>query len=427
MLNNNQQNKAYLIATYQGSGGKVLCEEHLDELELLAQTYGLEVIGKQPCNLRKINASTFLSKGKLQEILTTVQELQVNILLIDEEISPAQQRNLEEMFNIEIMDRTELILGVFAQRARSKEAHLQIELAQAKYHLPRLKRLWTHLSRETAVGGGGGAYLRGMGEKQIEIDKRLLKKRVEVLEKQIDEVSDQREVQRTARKRSGIPTFAIVGYTNTGKSSLLNALTQADVFVEDKLFATLDTTTRKFVLSNKQDVLLIDTVGFIRKLPHLLVASFRSTLEEAFQADFLLHLIDVSHPNAVEQAQASYKVLRELNAEKKPIITVLNKIDKTEDKRTISNMRLAYPKSVPISVKTGEGFADLEEIMIAEINKRRKMMTLQIPQSEYALASEVLRKGHVLKKEYLDNDIVIQAELPEEVAFRLKKYLVKEQ
>ena len=320
---------ALLLGSYTTAKDRPLCEESLNELERLCETYGLQGVSKVPCSIKKIDAASYLGSGKLDEMLKTSDELGADIILFDDEITPNQQRNLEKFFQRPVVDRTELIIEVFAQRALTREAKLQVELAKVKYQMPRLKRLWTHLSRQagTGGGGGGGAYLRGAGETQIEIDRRLLKTRILQLQKEIEVVEKQRETQRRQRIRTGIPTFAIVGYTNAGKSTLLNALTKADVFVEDKLFATLDTTTRKFILPNRQEILLVDTVGFIRKIPHTLVTAFKSTLEEAINTDILLHLVDVSNPQAELQAEATLHVLKELKADQRPVITVLNKVD----------------------------------------------------------------------------------------------------
>ncbi|NGX27631.1 MAG: GTPase HflX, partial [Chlamydiae bacterium] len=273
---------AMLIAFYLKADEKDFSEESIDELERLAETYGLETVAKIPVPLRQITSSTIIGKGKLQELFAVAEEYSADVIIFDEEITPQQQRNLEKVFKRPVLDRTELILGVFAKRAQTKEARLQIELAKIRYEMPRLKRLWTHLSRQVS---GGGGYLRGAGEKQIELDRRMLRNRESRLQKEISQVRAHRSTQRRARQRTGIPSFAIVGYTNAGKSTLLNALTQAEVLVEDKLFATLDTTTRKFSLPNNQEILLIDTVGFIRKIPHALIAAFKSTLEEAIHTD----------------------------------------------------------------------------------------------------------------------------------------------
>jgi len=418
MLNENSfknAKTALLLGSYTSTKAKPLCEDNLKELERLCDTYGLEVIGAVASPIKKIDAGTFLGTGKLDEMLKASDELGADLILFDDEITPNQQRNLEKFFQRPVIDRTELIIEVFAQRAQTREARLQVELAKVKYQQPRLKRLWTHLSRQAGSGGGGGsggAYLRGEGETQIEIDRRLLKQRVIQLQKEIKVVEKQRETQRRQRLRTGIPTFAIVGYTNAGKSTLLNALTKADVFVEDKLFATLDTTTRKFTLPNRQEILLVDTVGFIRKIPHMLVAAFKSTLEEAIHTDILLHLVDVSNPQAELQAEATMHVLKELKADDRPIITVLNKIDALQDPSVLHRFRLKYPKTVPISALTGEGFDRLMAQMTVEIGSLRKIYRLRIPQSHYALVSELMKEGRVIQCDYEDNDILLHVEVP---------------
>lgn len=418
--------KALLVSTYHGTAQKVICDEHLEELELLAETYGVKTIHKEACTIRKYDASIYVGKGKLEQLIQIANDKNVDLVIFDDEITPAQQRNLQKAFNRNVMDRTEVILGVFAQRAQTKEARLQIELAKVKYEAPRLKRLWTHLSRQqgTSGSGGGGAYLKGEGEKQIEIDRRILKRKIDLLKKEILEVRAHRDTQRISRVRSEIPVFAIIGYTNAGKSTLLNALTDAGVFVEDKLFATLDTTTRKFTLKNNQDILLIDTVGFIRKLPHLLVAAFKSTLEEAIEADILLHLVDVSHPMAEEQAATTHEVLKELNAGEKPIITVLNKIDKAPSPSLIHRLRMTYPKNVLISALKHQGFDELQEVMIHELSRQRKLIDVRIPQSEYALVSEIMRVGHILNQDYEENDVVLRVDVPAPLANKLSAYLI---
>ena len=411
---------ALLVGVYFSSEEKKACEENLDELERLGDTFGLTTVGKVPCPLKKIDAGTFLGKGKLEELKALAESLPADVIIFDEEVSPHQQRNLEELFKRPVIDRTELIIEVFAQRAQTREARLQVELAKVKYQFPRLKRLWTHLSRQVA---GGGGFLKGEGEKQIEIDRRLLRKRVDRLQEEIEAVKAQRETQRSARLRSGIPTFAIVGYTNAGKSTLLRAMTNADVLVEDKLFATLDTTTRKYILPNKQEILLIDTVGFIRKLPHTLVAAFRSTLEEAIHTDILLHLVDISSPTVEAQTEAACDVLKELHTQQQPTITVLNKIDACQQPLMIHKMRVKYPKTVAISAKTGEGFDDLIDMMLAELRALRKIVKLRIPQSHYALVSEVMREGRVLFSEYEGNDVLLEVEIPVQLEYKIQPFL----
>jgi len=406
--------QALCIGIYRSSADKQMCEENLLELERLCDTYGVPVLSKVACPIKKFDAATFLGSGKIQELTLMIQDLGLTIVIFDDEITPHQQLNLEKLFGVAVIDRTELILEVFAQRAQTREAKLQIELAQTRYQLPRLKRLWTHLSRQAGGGGGsgGGGYTKGEGEKQIEIDRRLLRRKLSQLEEEIERVEAHRTIQRSGRLRSGLPTFAIIGYTNAGKSTLLRALTKTDVLVEDKLFATLDTTTRRFILPNQQPVLLIDTVGFIRKIPHQLVAAFKSTLEEAIHTDILLHLIDVSHPQAESQAEATYEVLKELGAEKLPMITLLNKVDHVSDEALLYKLQIKYPKTVQISALTGKGLDHLMEIMMSELSNLRKRVELRIPQSHYVLISELMREGRVISSEYDANDVLLDIEIP---------------
>lgn len=415
---------AMVAGSYDRAKDIPLCKEHLDELAALAKTYGFEVVAKIPCSIRAIDAALYFGKGKIEELRLQAEELKADVVIFDEEISPNQQKNLERIFKRPVIDRTELILEIFYQRAKTKEAMLQIELAKSHYQLPRLKRLWTHLSRQTA--GAGGAT-KGVGETQIEIDRRLVRKRIDVLNKEIKEVRHHRETQRRSRIRSGIPTFAIIGYTNVGKSTLLNALTEADVLIEDKLFATLDTTTRKFTLPNHQEILLIDTVGFIRKIPHTLVAAFRSTLEEAVSTDILIHLVDINHPLADEHSDATYEVLKELSSKEKPIITVLNKVDKLENKTLIARYKLKYPRVVPISALTGEGFDDLLKMMTVVIKDLRKIVRLRIPQKKYAIISELMKEGRVIEQDYEGNDVLIEVEIPAHLEYKIKEYIEEDE
>jgi GTPase len=418
-----EEGRALLIGIYSGAPQLSECEESLKELESLADTFGIETVGKLPVAVRKLHASTYLPKGKLDDVLHSIGKTAANLLIFDEEISPAQQRNCEKVFKIAVMDRTELILEIFAQRAQTREARLQVELARTRYQFPRLKRLWSHFSRQRARGG----YLRGAGEKQIEVDRRLLKRRLERLTEELEEVKRYRQTQSTARRRSGIPTFAIIGYTNAGKSTLLNALTEADVFVEDKLFATLDPTTRKFTLPNRQEVLLTDTVGFIKKLPHTLIAAFRSTLESALQDDVLLHVIDISHPRAELQAQTTLDLLKELKVDDATIITVLNKEDQCQNRRLIDKMRLQHPRVVLISAKERTGFKELVEMMLLVLRKRSVTVKLKIPQEEYALVALLKREAHLLYEEYEKNDVIIRAEIPMTLLHRFDSYVYENQ
>lgn len=416
-------NKALLIGVFEKPQEKVTCNEHIDELESLAKTYGLETLQKICIPIRRIESSTYLGSGKVEELKILINELDANIVIFDFEISPHQQRNLEKVFQKAVIDRTELILGVFAKHAKSRESKLQVKLAQIKYEVPRLKRMWTHLGRQRTGGSSGsGGYLKGAGETQIEIDRQTLKKRISDLQKEIDKIKEQRELQRKRRAKIEVPSFAIVGYTNSGKSTLMNALTDANVLVEDKLFATLDTTTRQYLLPNGQQVLLTDTVGFIRKLPHSLIAAFKSTLEEAVFSDVLIHLIDLSSPHAKDMAEESLAVLKELNADNRPIITCLNKEDKCRDFSLVSYFKIRYPKTILLSALKKKGFDDLVELMINEISNLRKVIKLRIPQSYYQLVSEILREGKIISINYEENDILIEAEVPKMLEKKLSMF-----
>lgn len=411
--------RACLIGVYKGTG-RDLCEEHLGELADLAKTLGVEVVGTLPCAVRTFSASTYIQEGKLEEIKLWLRDVEANLLLFDDEISPAQQRNLEKALGLPVLDRTEVILEIFASRASTKEARLQIELAKTEYQMPRLKRLWTHLSRER----GGAVTMRGVGEKQLELDKRLLKEKRDALKRELKEVVAYRKVQRHRRERSGLPSFALVGYTNAGKSTLLNALTDAKVFVQDQLFATLDPTTRRYLLPNHQEILLTDTVGFIRKLPHLLVAAFRSTLEEALHADVLLHVVDVSHPLAEEHAATSCALLKELGASEIPRLTLLNKVDRCTHRGRIDRLRTIYPKTLPLSALTHQGFEELTDQMQQAIASLRRKVELRIPQSDYALVARIAREGLILQQEYEDENVLLKAEIPRSLERIVKDYLL---
>ncbi len=425
-----QQSKALLVGVFRTGKEEVIAQDHLNELDLLARTHKIPVVDRWCTLVRDFSSATFLSSGKLAQLKDRITTSGANVVIFDDEISPVQQRNLETALRLPVMDRTEVILGVFADRAKTHEAKLQIEMAQVQYIAPRLKRMWLHLSRQTGGGGGasGGGYLRGKGEKQIEMDRRALKRRLERLQDELRGVARYRQTQRSRRERTAIPVFAIVGYTNAGKSTLLNSLTNAHVFVEDMLFATLDTTTRQFVLPNNQPILLIDTVGFIRKLPHLLVAAFKSTLEESVEADVLIHLIDSSHPLALEQAKTTFEVLSELKAKDRPIITVINKIDLASDdshqRAMIQKLRMTYPRAIQVSALTGEGFDALFEEMMEVLKTRRKRIVVRIPQSEYNIVAGIIRDGTIFSQSYVENDIVIDVELPLVHAQQLGGYVM---
>jgi GTP-binding protein HflX len=407
-----------VIGSFESSRDKNQEAENLNELEQLVISYGGNVLDKVLCPLKKINPRTYLGSGKIIEIAELVKTKKAQLVVFDNELTPSQQRNLEKELQVLVADRSEIILGVFAKHAKSREAKLQIELAQIQHHLPRLKRLWTHLSRQR----GGSANQRGEGETQIEVDRRILKKRLEQLKNQIEEVQQIHDVKYQARERSQICSFAIVGYTNAGKSTLMNALTHAGVLVEDKLFATLDTTTRKYKLPNGTESLLIDTVGFIHKLPHLLIAAFKSTLQEATQADFLLHLVDGSNPCVDEHIKITEKVLNQLGAKTTDQIIIFNKIDLI-DLQTREDLQKRFPQACFVSSLTQEGFNDLTLRMDECLNRRFTHASLKIPQEKFELVNQIYEMGKVLNIDYIDNDILVTAQLNPRDLGRLAEYL----
>ncbi len=340
-------------------------EESLDELTLLAKTAGADVVGKVVQERARLDPAFFIGKGKAQAVADLMEEQNADLVIFDDDLSPAQVRNLEKIIESKIIDRSGLILDIFARRARTKEAKTQVELAQLRYILPRLTRQWTHLSRQQ-----GGIGLRGPGETQLEVDRRRIRERIDKLTLMLERIDRGRSVRRDSRK--SFSQVALVGYTNSGKSTLLNALTKARVLTEDRLFATLDATTRLAVLENGQKILLTDTVGFLRKLPHHLVASFRGTLEEAVQADLLLNVVDISHPSYEEQTVAVREVLEELGILEKPCILVFNKIDCLKETAFLTGLKEEYPGSIAISALRGDGLDDLKAEISMRLRERRR-------------------------------------------------------
>lgn len=412
-----------LVSSCFSSKEKETALEHLDELQDLAETAGFVVKEKVVCVCKSIQIRTYIGKGKVQEIQETAEQKDIDAIIFDDEISPNQQKNLEFAIKKPILDRRELILEVFAAQAKTKEAALQIELAKLHYQLPRLKRMWTHLSRQK-TGAGGTSAFRGVGEKQIELDRRMVKRRIATLEKELKAVQHHRDLQRKARLQNPDPIFAIVGYTNVGKSTLLNAWTDAGTLVEDKLFATLDTKTKKYILPNNQSILLIDTVGFIRKLPHALVEAFKSTLEEVCYADIFLHIIDISHPQAFERAEETLKVLKELGAEHTPTITVLNKIDQVDRPDALIHFKTNYPNVVPISAKWAIGFPDLFAKMVEEISHLRDHVKLRVPQSRHDIINLLYKDGKICSLDYENNDILLEVEISKRFYHIIANYII---
>lgn len=403
--------RAILIGVQEFAASSEEIEEHMLELAELVETMGVPVIDDLTVRLRKPSSRYLMGSGKAHEITDMAKEKEADCLIFDCELSPSQQRNWEKLTKICVIDRQEVILDIFADRASTREAVLQVQLARMQYSLPRLTRAWTHLSRQQ----GGAKGTRGEGEKQIEVDKRLVQTKITQLRKELKAVVKQRETQRKQRQKSAIPHAAIVGYTNAGKSSLLNALAGSDVLVEDKLFATLDPTTRRIALPNGREILLTDTVGFVRKLPHSLVEAFKSTLEEAVLADFIILVLDASNTYMEDHRCTTLSVLEELGASDRKIITVLNKIDLLDNEIIRSCLRNKYNDSGFISTITGEGIDQVITILENETIDCRNEIKLAIPASRHDLISQIHKIGRVISMEYADDGTAeITAFIPEQ-------------
>jgi GTP-binding protein HflX len=407
-------------------------EDSLTELALLARTAGAQVVGTLTQRLETPNPATLIGTGKLEELTMLVAERGANLVIFDDELSPRQQRELEKGLGdeIKVLDRTALILDIFARHAHTREGAVQVELAQYEYRLPRLTRAWTHLARQAggrAGGAGGGVGVRGPGETQLEADRREINRRIAFLKRQLAEIRKHRDQYRRQRRKSAIPIVALVGYTNAGKSTLLNALTNAQVRAEDRLFATLDPTTRRMELPSGHPILLTDTVGFIQKLPTELIAAFRATLEEVTEADLLLHMVDASHANAEEQVAAVEEVLEELGAGDKQQVTALNKIDRLDrsDPAVESRLQAAlrdYANAVAISARTGEGFDDLLAMLDEVLRRRMVPVDLLIPYAHGDLVALAHSHGFIEHEEHLESGTRLQGRVPVGLAGRFAAY-----
>jgi len=393
-------------------------QESLEELKQLALTAGAGVTQIFHQQLNSINPATYIGKGKVAELSDMVEKNDCQLVIFDDELSPAQTSTLEKKLNCPVIDRTGLILDIFAIHARTKEAKMQVELAQNNYLLPRLTGQWTHLERQEGAIGA-----RGPGETQLETDRRAVRKRIAKLEKDLKRIDSQRKVRIAGRK--GFKLVATIGYTNAGKSTLLNALSGADALVEDKLFATLDTTVRKVKLNSGNDILLSDTVGFIRKLPHDLVASFKSTLSESIESDLLLHVVDASHPNFKAQIEAVMAVLNEFKIADKPMIIVFNKVDKIQYEERKSVLRKNYPDSIMISALKGDGLPELKLKILDIIRKSHVTKTVSIPQIDGKLLAYIYSSSNVINKSEVGDEIILTFEAPIDVVSKIESDIKK--
>ncbi len=378
----------------------------LVELEGLAEAAGTEVVGHLTQRRERPDSATYLGRGKVEELVAFVEMTKADAVVFDNDLSPGQTRNLEKATNVKVLDRSELILDIFAGRARTRESRLAVELAQLEYAMPRLKRMWTHLSRQKK-----GVGLRGPGEQQLEVDRRLAEKRISDLKCRLEDIHQRK--QRQVAGRRDTMTVSLVGYTNAGKSTLLNVLTGADAFTKDALFATLDTRTRRWSLPGWGPVLLSDTVGFIRDLPHHLIASFRATLEEARQADLLLHVADGSSESAAEQISAAYKVLEEIGIEAKDTLLLINKIDAVEHRSRIDGLLNRYPHAVPISAHSGQGLQRLNSAVSDALSRNFRVVDVEMGVENGRLLAYLAAKGEILAKRYNENRVVVHCRIPQ--------------
>ena len=404
-------------------------EDSLAELSLLADTAGLEVVGELTQKMNRPNAVTFIGSGKVEELKALAEETLAQVIIFDDELSPRHQRELQKQIGetVRVLDRTALILEIFAQHARTSDGQLQVKLAQYEYYLPRLTGQWTHLERQAGGGGGrigsvGGVGLRGPGETQLEVDRRSIRHEIAHIKDELEKVRAHRMRYRAQRKRSRIPTVALVGYTNAGKSTLLNRLAKADVYVADQLFATLDPTTRRVELPGGTLALLTDTVGFIQKLPTSLVAAFHATLEEIAEADLLLHVVDISHPNAMNQAKAVQQTLEEIDAGHVPIFTVLNKIDRLSDPESARRVVEHFPQAVAISARTGEGIGDLLDWIHNGLFETLTPILVRLPYQQGQLISLFHEFGQVERLEHGRKGVLIQGRIPGRLVAQFKPW-----
>ncbi len=416
MPNTSKRERAILVGLAGVHADRWETKDYLDELSLLADTAGAEVIHRMIQERSHIDAAYFIGKGKAAQLARLAEELEVDVIIFDDDLSPAQARNLEKLCGRKVIDRSALILDIFARRAKTREAKTQVELAQLRYLLPRLTRQWTHLSRQV-----GGIGTRGPGETQLEVDRRLIRRRITNLVAELRKIEKQRDMRR--KHREGIFKAALVGYTNVGKSTLMNALTDSEVYIENRLFATLDATVRAMYLENHEFILLIDTVGFIRKLPHHLVASFKSTLEEVHQADLLIHVVDITHPHFEEQMQTVRGVLEEMDAGDKPVLYVFNKIDALENQALIPPMKEKYRPSVFVSAARGLFLKDVRAAVKEIVDSRTRSVQIQLSAADGEAQARVYEVAEVLEKHCEDSRMTMKIRVTPEDLARLQAHL----
>ncbi|MHC1740940.1 MAG: GTPase HflX [Anaerolineaceae bacterium] len=412
--------RAFLVGVeLRSRPSEINLEDSLAELFRLSETAGLEVVGETTQRLESPNPVTYIGSGKVEELFSLAEESLADVVIFDNELSPRHQRELDKRLgaNVRVIDRTALILDIFAQHAHTREGILQVELAQNEYRLPRLTRAWTHLERQAGGGGGsagsvGGVGLRGPGETQLEMDRREIRKRISFLKEELEKVRAHRQRYRQQRKRARVPLISLVGYTNAGKSTLLNRLTRSEVYVADQLFATLDPTTRRVELPGGYNALITDTVGFIQKLPTQLIAAFQATLEEIAEADLLIHVVDITHPNAQAQANSVAETLKEIHADHIPTIIALNKIDDLPDQENIQDVVIEFPKAVAISALNGIGFNELMRLIESELFENYTKISVQIPYTEGQLISLFHEQGQVEHIEHTRKGVFIEGLIP---------------
>ncbi|MCH2386989.1 MAG: GTPase HflX [Opitutales bacterium] len=418
--NRQKVQRALLVGIQQTDITRQETEYLLDELAELTTNLDIPIVDCMIVKLRKPSPPFLVGKGKREEIINLIQEKNIDVIIFDEELTPAQQRNWEREAKICVIDRQEVIIDIFSERAQTKEAVLQVALARMEYSLPRLTRAWTHLSRQR--GGMTGA--RGQGETQLEADRRMVNDRIAVVKRELKEVIQHRQVQRAKRLRKPVPTVSIVGYTNAGKSSLLNKLTASEALAEDKLFATLDPTTRRLDLDESQHVLLTDTVGFVRRLPHRLVEAFKATLEEAVVADLLIHLIDISSSETSIHIKTTEAVLSEIGANENPSLIVFNKIDKLETNETRERFELLYPEAIFISAETGGGLELLKSRISKSLNARLRPTKLMIPHDRYDVISQLHASGGIRHSKSEEDGVQIEGLFPPSLKGVIEPFLV---